>query len=387
MAIAGSLSCHSCQSARLELAAGFEALHRVTSDCKPWPPGGLLAWCRECGLVQTVTNQAWHDEIAAIYTGYTIYHQSGGSEQPVFASGGGIGVARSEAIIRALRSQVEIPSSGRLLDFGCGNGAFLRSWSRVVNGWRLCGSEVSNKYQREIESIEGIEALYTTPLTEIPGTFDLISLIHVLEHIPNPRSFLAQLRAKLNPGGMLLVEVPDCSQNPFMLAVADHCSHFSPRMLASLFGNRDWTVLHADSAWIPKEITLVAQVRNAGGAMHPSSVATAVSTEDSQGVFNHWKTLDNVSRQFLNLDRPGGRGIFGTSIAATWLDAQTQQAAAFFVDEDPLRIGKTHLGRPVVSPATVPAGAGVFLALPPVVAHPILDRLLQRYPQLDLVLP
>jgi hypothetical protein len=35
----------------------------------------------------------------------------------------------------------------------------------------------------------------------------------------------------------------------------------------------------------------------------------------------------------------------------------------------------------------VPAGAGVFLALPPVVAQPIHDRLLQCYPQLDLVLP
>jgi SAM-dependent methyltransferase len=382
-----SLACHSCHSRQLELANGFEKLHRVTSDCKPWPEGGSLAWCLDCGLVQTVLTRRWHEEIEAIYSGYTIYHQSGGAEQPVFAAGGGVGIARSEAIIRATLAHVSVPETGRLLDVGCGNGSFLRSWGQLREGWRLCGSEVSNKYQKEIESIPGVEALFTGSFDKIPGTFDVISLIHVLEHIPAPRQFLLQLQAKLNPAGLLLVEVPDCSQNPFMLTVADHCSHFSPRMLASIFPPSAWSVLHAESAWIPKEITLVARSapfpsHNNRGAGPPTPAA-----EDSRVVFEHWKTLERIAQKFQSLSSTNGIGILGTSIGATWLDAQTGQKAQFFVDEDALRIGKNHLGRPVFGPDSVPAGAEVFLALPPVIATPVYDRLRQSHPHLHLVLP
>lgn len=387
MNLTAALVCHSCHSQNLELAAGFESMRRVTSDCKPWPAGGRLAWCLDCGLVQTVLTRRWHEEIAAIYSGYTIYHQSDGSEQPVFVGGGGTGIVRSEAIIRALLNRVAIPATGRLLDIGCGNGSFLRSWSRAKKGWRLCGSEVSDKHRKEVEAIAGVEALFTASFDEIPGAFDVISLIHVLEHIPAPRHFLNQLHDKLNPGGLLLVEVPDCSQNPFMLAVADHCSHFAPSMLASILSPNTWSVLHATSAWIPKEITLVAQP--AAPPTSPSNTADRVapSAEESRSTFLQWTALEQIARQFDELPSSNALGILGTSIAATWLDTQTHQKAQFFVDEDPLRQGKRHLGRPVLSPAMVPKGAWVFLALPPVVARPVHDRLSQTYPELKLIYP
>ena len=68
-------------------------------------------------------------------------------------------------------------------------------------------------------------------------------------------------------------------------------------------------------------------------------------------------------------------GIFGTAISATWLDAQTDRAAQFFVDEDQNRIGKSHLGRPILAPAGVPSGATVFVPLPDPLAAQVAGRL------------
>ncbi|MGB0583355.1 MAG: hypothetical protein ACPGVU_27035, partial [Limisphaerales bacterium] len=72
---------------------------------------------------------------------------------------------------------------------------------------------------------------------------------------------------------------------------------------------------------------------------------------------------------------PGEFGIFGTSIAATCLESQIGNKAAFFVDEDPARVGKSHLDKPIVAPADIANGSTVFVALPHPLAGKIADRL------------
>ena len=68
-------------------------------------------------------------------------------------------------------------------------------------------------------------------------------------------------------------------------------------------------------------------------------------------------------------------GIFGTSIAATWLAGSLDDKVSFFVDEDPSCQGREHLGRPVFAPHQVPHGAQVFLALVPKIAANVATRL------------
>ncbi len=62
----------------------------------------------------------------------------------------------------------------------------------------------------------------------------------------------------------------------------------------------------------------------------------------------------------------GGRfGIFGTSIAGVWLYGQLGARVAFFVDEDPKRVGTQLFGVPIVAPQSAPAGSAVLLAFVP----------------------
>lgn len=341
-----------------------------------------MVLCEACGLVQALTHQAWADESRQIYTRYDIYHQSCGIEQTVFNPATGKGRARSDAIVEGLMQAAKLPERGRLLDIGCGNGAFLRACSRSLAGWAFCGSEFDTRHRATVEAIAGVDRLYSGSLAEIPGEFDVISLIHVLEHIPAPTAFLKQVATKLKPGGWLVVEVPDCCINPFFLLVADHASHFSPGALSVVAGGAGFAVLQAGDAWVAKEISLLA--RKPVGEAPPVPPCPPAEAEQT---YNNWKFLNAAIAKAEALLSRGALGLFGTSIGATWLDAQLLNAAAFFVDEDPYRIGKQHEGRPIHAVKDMPAGATVFIVLPRALAQRIAERLRPSRPDVNFVTP
>lgn len=356
-----TVGCHNCGSASLQLAIGYGELHRVSSDCRPSAPGGQLARCPECDLVQAVIDEQWQQEAREIYRAYSIYHQSGGIEQPVFDATTGERRSRSEVMLPRLQEAAALPPTGRLLDIGCGNGSFLRACSQGLKGWTFCGSEFDTRHRAEVEDIPGVHKLYTGSLDEIPGNFDVITLIHVLEHITGPTEFLKQVAPKLAPDGWLFIEVPDCSVNPFMLLVADHCSHFSPSSLSAVVRAAGFEIVRVGPGWVPKEISLVAR-------------RTRRPLESNQ-IFGHANFLHTVATEAALLAQRGVFGIFGTSIGATWLDAQLDRIPQFFVDEDWNRAGKTLADRPILAVSDIPAGATVYIALSPAIAAAVALRL------------
>ena len=82
-----------------------------------------------CGATQKLVDDAWRKDVVRIYEGYAIYHQGAGAEQAVFDQGSGAAQSRSERIVGRLGGVLDLPESGRLLDIGCGNGAFLRAFA------------------------------------------------------------------------------------------------------------------------------------------------------------------------------------------------------------------------------------------------------------------
>jgi len=321
--------------------------------------------------VQSPVTTKWRAEADRIYRDYAIYHQSAGKEQCVFTGSDGKGRLRSDAIIAAFSRHCSLPPSGRLLDVGCGNGSFLIACSRTLPHWSLCGTEVSEKYKRVIEDISGVERLFVGDLQDVEGQFDVVSFIHVLEHIPSPLSILATVRTKLVDDGLLLIEVPDCLQNRFMLLVADHCSHFSVRALAATVAAAGFEVLLATNQWVSKEVTLVARK----SPRYRPARSLRLPSKESHQIFAGVAWLRRVVKAASPLATTPGLGIFGTSIAATWLQSQLSEAGRFFVDEDPNRAGREHMGRPIFTPSQVPRASTVFIALPPLLAKSVAARL------------
>jgi 2-polyprenyl-3-methyl-5-hydroxy-6-metoxy-1,4-benzoquinol methylase len=100
-----------------------------------------------------------------------------------------------------------LPTSGKLLDVGCGPGTFLAVARE--RGWQVSGVEFNASCVAMLREA-GIEII-DKPLEDaslVKGSYACVALWDVLEHITDPRPFLATLRGLLSPGGMLLVEVP-----------------------------------------------------------------------------------------------------------------------------------------------------------------------------------
>jgi SAM-dependent methyltransferase len=371
--------CHVCTAQAVVEMPAFAQFHRVTSDCKPWPAGGRLGVCRRCGCVQKVIDADWQQDIERIYAGYTIYHQSGGVEQAVFEQASGQAASRSARLLERVLSHVALPERGRLLDIGCGNGAMLRAFNQMRPTWALAGTEFNDLYRAVVEQIAGVEALYTCSPAEVPGQFQLISMIHVLEHIPSPIAFLTTLHGKLDDDGLLLIEVPDHTQNPFELLIADHSTHFSAASVQMVLEHAGYTVEALATDWIAKEISVVA--RKAGETRSPPPFEAALRAEPFEAIGRRVAWLQSVVAAARECAAQGEAGLFGTSIAATWLFNELAGQVRFFVDEDPNRAGSRYMDVPIYHPQDVPAGGHVFLALAPALAEAVQQRMQHSNPQ------
>lgn len=361
--------CHLCQGPLNEVAA-FARLPQVTSDCRLWHEGGRLAVCQKCATVQKVVDDLWGHQVAEIYNQYRIYYQSSGAEQKILANDSL--VPRSEHLLHQILDYLRPPEVGRMLDMGCGNGGLLRSFSRIMPKWSLSGLDLSDIERDNVVRIPGVEAFYTGNIDEVAGAFDMIFLLHTLEHIPEPNLVLCKLRQKLAAQGAMIFQVPNYRQNPFDLLIADHATHFSVDTLSSVLINAGLAVGTMADGWVRKEITVVAR---------PGTVAAMPAVDCAKTVSEvetciQW--LSDVKTQAMDLARSKPIAVFGTSIAATWLFGQMPDQVALFVDEDPSRIGRTHMDRPILAPQEIPEGMTVYLPLAPVIAEHLAMRLGQQ---------
>ncbi len=379
--VAGEAACGICGGGTLEEMADYRVLRRVTSDCRPWPAGGRIGVCRACGAVQKPADAAFLAEIDDIYKTYTIYHQAAGAEQAVFEQSSGLPASRSVRLLHTFRDRAGLKPTGRMLDVGCGNGATIRAFGQVAPGWTKAGTEFDAKYRREVESIANTEPLYVGPVEDVPGTFDVITMIHVLEHIVDPVAVLSTLRAKLAPEGLLLIEVPHHPANAFELLIADHRTHFTADSLTRALVAAGYEIVSVAEDWIPKELSVVARPAR---AVLPVPAAGDASPA-RQRIAGSLAWLRRTADLLREHGATAPVGLFGTSIAGTWLAAEAGDAIGFFVDEDPNRVGRTYLGRPVHAPADVPVGSRVFVGLPPAVAAGIATRLAR--PGITFLLP
>jgi len=330
---------------------------QVTSDCRPWRGIGRLAACSGCGTLQKIVTEGWLAEMRALYAGYSIYEQGAGNEQVSFDEGSGAGKARSQKIIDWLCATGTLPGEGKLLDIGCGNGAFMRAFGRCRPLWQMTGLELDARHEASIAAIPGAVNLHVGPIESLQSRFDLIVLVHALEHIPNPIKYLQQICNRLTPGGMVLIEVPDVDSSPFDILIADHCTHFSAHTLRNIVSKADFDILYIETGRVAKELTLLAR--------HPAlKDAETIAVPDTEVTFAARRSiawLESLLAQGRSTEAPVG--IFGTSISATWLAAALGGKVTFFVDEDANRIGRQHMRLPIHSPQDAPRDSPILMPL------------------------
>jgi 2-polyprenyl-3-methyl-5-hydroxy-6-metoxy-1,4-benzoquinol methylase len=131
------------------------------------------------------------------------------------------------------------PNKGSILDIGAGTGEFL-SVARQ-DGWKTIGVEPSDK-AKAIAKNKGVSFVEQTSELE-SHSFDVISMWHVLEHVPDLNQQIQELKRLLKPKGTLIIAVPNFKSfdakhyGKFWAAydVPIHFWHFSKTAIKKLF--------------------------------------------------------------------------------------------------------------------------------------------------------
>lgn len=111
----------------------------------------------------------------------------------------------------------ELKESGakRILDVGCGTGAFLDQLKKSMPGAELFGFDLNGEFLDQLAS-RGFGVLPNNPgsfdeAMAGQALFDAISMLQVLEHVGDPVAFLKTFTRLLRPGGLLIVTTPDAA--------------------------------------------------------------------------------------------------------------------------------------------------------------------------------
>ena len=110
-------------------------------------------------------------------------------------------------VIRAELDRLPLPANARVLDAGCGSG---RTLQELVDYGEVSGIELDTD-AAEMARSRALGEVQVGRLEELPwddGTFDLITCLDVVEHVPDDVAALAELLRVSRPGGWLLVTVP-----------------------------------------------------------------------------------------------------------------------------------------------------------------------------------
>jgi 2-polyprenyl-3-methyl-5-hydroxy-6-metoxy-1,4-benzoquinol methylase len=170
---------------------------------------------------------------------------------------------RALSLIKILYT-LNIDPPARILDIGASTGVLLQAFQNAY-GSAVTGVEPGDAYRRHAEG-RGITMFASVEelLASSPPRFDLISMIHVLEHLPDPVGMLRMIRTNLlKNSGILLLEVPNFyAHDSYELA---HLACYTPHTLQMVLRQAGYHVFFFHRHGFPRSsllnlyLTLLAQ--------------------------------------------------------------------------------------------------------------------------------
>lgn len=147
-------------------------------------------------------------------------------------------------------------AQGTVLDIGAGIGAFLHTMQQ--RSWRVVGVEPDAGARLKAQELFSLPLQTPDALSTLPGgTFDAITLWHVLEHVHALHEYVETLRQLLTPAGKIFIAVPnyqsaDADAYKSYWAAYDvprHLYHFSPQSINTLVTQHGLRVAEIKPMW------------------------------------------------------------------------------------------------------------------------------------------
>lgn len=300
----------------------------VSSDNKVVNKGFSIYKCTSCSHLQKIENK----DMLTVYETYKKDDLVDGQDQIKFINGKPS--FRTDILIKTILDKLE--NKKTLLDIGTGTGVFLRSCNNYLN-LNMSAFDVNSRQKENILNIPNVNNFYTNSLQNITSKFDIISMIHVFEHIQKPLETLNILKNMLNKDGVIIIQVPSIIENPNDILIYDHYSHFTQSalflILKKVFSNVEF--IKTD---IKNELTVL--VTN-----DDKTSSFTSKEEDLEFLF-----LNSVNDYLKNLNE--NIYIFGTAPTSTYYASILKDKPNFkgFLDEDMLKENKFHLDKQIFHP-------------------------------------
>jgi SAM-dependent methyltransferase len=250
--------CAACATAWLSPRYTRRAIGKAYStEYQPYNAAPLRSVPRSAG--ERALRAIADAHLAGTY-GYALPRSRGGT------LGAKVAPATTRAADRLVRHAPAPFGSQRLLDVGCSNGGYLALMREL--GWGTAGIEPDEgaATQARNRGLRVRRGVISDLSPEIDGTFDYITLGHVLEHVHDPVLALDSVRSVLAPGGVVWIATPNLrslnhrvfGRHWRALDPPRHLVLFTPRSLSALLRQVGFTDVHqarpiASAGWNIRE--------------------------------------------------------------------------------------------------------------------------------------
>jgi len=243
------VSCPICVSSQSDRLMECPALRLTSTDLR-----FTLRRCRQCGLVFT-SPRPDAAEMDLLYGNQ--YFPSKSSPWAAF-------INRAAVHERTTFIRKHVPR-GSILDIGCGLGGFLMDLpADKFDGYGL--EPYHGLFASVPERIRSRIKFESFDRASFPeSSFDLVTLWHVLEHMPEPVACLKKTYSLVKPGGCLILEVPNLASvearwlahNWYHLDVPYHFWHFTPQTFRTIIAKAGFEIQSLQTITITRPILLL----------------------------------------------------------------------------------------------------------------------------------
>jgi SAM-dependent methyltransferase len=357
-------ACDLCGEPRLEILG--ERSHMVRGRTRDFHMALKDAACPACGFVCAAERP---DEafLMDYYRDAHIGHRGG--ELHFDAD------ARTAMVAR------HVPKGGRVIETGANDGAFTNL---------LCeaGFDAFGFDPVEADEAAGVAKGYVAGGSHAPapGEADAVAAYYVVEHVTDPRAWLAELVRLVKPGGVVILEAPNYETHPEDSLNVEHLLHFTPESLARLALLSGVEPIETGAGTVAYGQSLVARKSIAAKAQTPSSSATPHKA-DGAAALGRARAAYETAREAREARAQAARraaslAVYAAEGAATpvylWgANEYAERAAPLLaqhfarvqvLDKSPSKVGGAFPGltEPVAHPDAVAGVAGaVFLVCSP----------------------